>query len=224
MIRAPPKLQRSTAKKGATKRARYTKTVIPYTPKASNKGPFPQLRKATYKYAEVVNLSIVSGQASYLFSCNGMYDPNITGTGHQPLYFDQIMAIYDHYRVEKSRCKVTPFEDVSQAIMFTLYQDDDTSVSNVGVEAAERPGASVLVTDDSNQGFKSLWSTWSGPYQFGATATNSDMQGTATTNPSEQTYFVLQAFAPGLGTFTVQCLVEIEYTATTFELKTIAGS
>lgn len=38
------------------------------------------------------------------FSLNSCYDPDITGTGNQPYYFDQYAALYNHYRV--FGCKV----------------------------------------------------------------------------------------------------------------------
>lgn len=39
------------------------------------------------------------------FAANGMYDPDITGVGHQPMGFDQLAAIYQRYRV--NACKIT---------------------------------------------------------------------------------------------------------------------
>lgn len=43
---------------------------------------------------------------TYVFSANGLYDPNITGVGHQPTGFDQLMAIYGSYTVTKATIKV----------------------------------------------------------------------------------------------------------------------
>lgn len=37
--------------------------------------------------------------ASYVFAANGLYDPNITGVGHQPMGFDQLMGLYNQYIV-----------------------------------------------------------------------------------------------------------------------------
>jgi hypothetical protein len=34
-----------------------------------------------------------------VFRVNGLYDPDQTGTGAQPVYFDQWMALYNRYRV-----------------------------------------------------------------------------------------------------------------------------
>ena len=38
-----------------------------------------------------------------------MFHPDKSSVGHQPMYFDQLQAIYDHFTVINSRIKVTPF-------------------------------------------------------------------------------------------------------------------
>ena len=49
-----------------------------------------------------------SGNAiSYFFSANGLFDPNITGTGHQPIGFDQMMLLYEQATVIRSSIEVT---------------------------------------------------------------------------------------------------------------------
>jgi hypothetical protein len=47
------------------------------------------------------NLSPASSltQANQVFRVNGLYDPDVTGTGSQPAYFDQWSALYKRYRV-----------------------------------------------------------------------------------------------------------------------------
>mgnify|MGYP000664889043 CR=1 FL=1 len=42
---------------------------------------------------------------SVVFSANGLYDPDLTGVGHQALGFDQYMAMYDHYTVVGAKIK-----------------------------------------------------------------------------------------------------------------------
>lgn len=44
---------------------------------------------------------------TYFFSANGMFDPNITGTGHQPIGFDQMMLLYEQTTVVRSSIEVT---------------------------------------------------------------------------------------------------------------------
>lgn len=52
------------------------------------------------RYHETIALSITNAfQAQAIFSLNGLYDPNISGGGHQPLGFDQMMGLYNKYCV-----------------------------------------------------------------------------------------------------------------------------
>lgn len=44
---------------------------------------------------------------TYFFSANGIFDPNITGTGHQPIGFDQMMLFFEQATVLRSMIEVT---------------------------------------------------------------------------------------------------------------------
>lgn len=41
----------------------------------------------------------VSSPASQVFYANNLFDPDVTSTGHQPLYYDQLTAVYGKYLV-----------------------------------------------------------------------------------------------------------------------------
>jgi len=65
-------------------------------------GPVAPLVNTTMKYVQQVSLaSNASGLAAapWFFNMNGMYDPDQTGTGHQPYGFDQYAALYSLYTV-----------------------------------------------------------------------------------------------------------------------------
>lgn len=63
--------------------------------------PFPQRMIVSHKYAEGVTLTITTGTqaAGYNWNLNSIYDPNRSGTGHQPYGRDQYAGIYQKYRV-----------------------------------------------------------------------------------------------------------------------------
>jgi hypothetical protein len=48
---------------------------------------------------------------NYFFSANGMYDPNITGTGHQPMGFDTMMTYYEQATVLHSCITVQAYNN-----------------------------------------------------------------------------------------------------------------
>lgn len=75
--------------------------------------PFPPKLWTTLTYTDHATISAVAGTiGTYTFAANGLYDPNITGTGHQPRYFDTLCganataAPYGSYVVRAARAKV----------------------------------------------------------------------------------------------------------------------
>ena len=70
--------------------------------------------KTKLRYVEYFTLNPAAAglPATHVFSANGLYDPNITGVGHQPRGFDQLMALYDHYYVSRSKI-IADFASIS---------------------------------------------------------------------------------------------------------------
>jgi hypothetical protein len=65
-----------------------------------------QLR-AHFNYAARVQLNPGAGTvATNVFSANGLYDPDITGAGHQPMGWDELIELYDHGVVKHARIEV----------------------------------------------------------------------------------------------------------------------
>lgn len=48
-----------------------------------------------------------TGSNVWQFSANSLYDPDTTGVGHQPMYFDNFMEVYQRYRVNFAIITVT---------------------------------------------------------------------------------------------------------------------
>lgn len=87
------------AKKARTGR-RYNVSRMPLY---SSMALVPPRQRQSLRYVEYFNLDPgASGYSTYVFSANGLYDPNITGAGHQPRGFDQYMALYNQYKVISS--------------------------------------------------------------------------------------------------------------------------
>ncbi len=69
--------------------------------------PFPDESCVTLTYqTEVDSTATVGLVGPYRMSLNGPYDPDVSGTGSQPLGFDQWMGIYSRYCVVESQCDV----------------------------------------------------------------------------------------------------------------------
>lgn len=76
--------------------------------------PFPERFYTKLVYHEpvlTVNPGVGGTADSYVFRANDLYDPNLTGVGHQPSGFDQIMNQYNNFVVLGSKIKVTAYND-----------------------------------------------------------------------------------------------------------------
>lgn len=68
---------------------------------------FPPRTTRLLRYSMSSTLASAAGVvATYVFRANDCYDPDLTGTGHQPMGFDELMKFYDHFCVLKARLVV----------------------------------------------------------------------------------------------------------------------
>ena len=97
-------------------------------------GPAKFKSRTTLRYADYFTLNpVASGFAVYVLSANGMFDPNISGVGHQPRGFDQWMTMYKRYTVIGSKitivCGNTSTATTSENILVSCFPTMNTSVS-----------------------------------------------------------------------------------------------
>jgi hypothetical protein len=149
------------------------------------------------------------GPVSYLFVCNGLFDPNFTGTGHQPYGFDQLMANYAHYQVLSSTIEVVLFPKAllvgAQTTTTTLDPQilgsfmsiavRDTSEVMTGLLTAnhailERPNVKTVFVNSNSTPTK-IRASYSVPMFYGKSkhGTEDSLSGTATSNPSERSFY-----------------------------------
>lgn len=103
--------------------------------------------KTTLRYVDTISIDPGSaGIASHVFMANGLYDTDVTGTGHQPLGFDELAALYTQYRVTSSDIKVTPVSAGTASTVPALigvFRDSDATLSyTLGTAIIEDPRVS----------------------------------------------------------------------------------
>jgi len=218
------------AKTKAKPKARKA-NVRPVLTRARFMTGFPQQLTMTHRYvANAISITSTLGvMGHYQFSANGMFDPDITSSGHQPLYFDQVTALYNHYHVIGSRIKVTGITGDSNTASFSwaLWQNDDTSTTPSDVATLAETANSVYKMQPAQITAtpQSATLNWSAKRTFGgSTLADSELQGTATANPSEQSIFQITVQTHGAVTAAMLFNVEIDYIAVWTELKDIASS
>jgi len=199
-----------------------------FQPLVIQKYPFPQRLQNVMRYVEEVQVSIDgSGFGYYVFRANGMYDPNATGTGHQPMYFDNMTAIYNHFHVIKSKCKVHCTRSSSVGdVNLAVYIDDDGSINATKYRTlAERPGSVTWTAYPGHGVSSSRTKYWNAQHTFGGNVIDNDnLRGTSAADPTEQSTYVIGIEAADSAAGTVNILVEIEYTTVWSELWSQAPS
>lgn len=138
-------------------------------------GAFPTTLFTKMRYSQQLivytdNLTNRTGSEN-AFRLGSLYDPDFTGTGHQPLGFDQLAAIYRIYRVYKVDINVRITGKFGTAVTFlvagirpsqSLYQ---LGSLKKGDELLEQPNNTLLDCGLSNQ-------SWSQSYYL------ADIEGT----------------------------------------------
>jgi hypothetical protein len=168
-----------------------------------------------------------------------MFDPNFTGTGHQPLGFDQwVGTIYDHFTVVGSKIKVTPVQQGydatgTNACMYGVILDDNSKFTYTNapqiLESKQGKGAVLIGNPGTGAGNKpkSAYRNFSSKRFFGAKSTvGKDLyRGGATFSPTEDAFFgVWCGSVGGNDPDLLNFLVEIEYVAVLTEPKFLAQS
>lgn len=223
-ISTPSKRARTTSTQVARrKKTRDTKIVrcIGYA--------FPPMLQVDMFYSEVVNISLLSGAlATYKWRCNSVFDPNQTATGNVPLYFPALSTIYNHYTVMTSSIEVqmTTPGAVQTAVTACLYQDDDAVPASNMYNALARPKRKAVTFNTFGSSHEKLSSYWSAATTFGNPTpwTDPELQATATTNPVEESFYILQVEEAGAQSFALTTMVTMRFRVMWDELKTLSAT
>lgn len=232
-----PRRAKSRAIKKRTYRRRKTarKYGIVRTPMPNiYNGAFPSSKTVKLKYNEYIPISSnTSGTvlSQYNFRANSLYDPNQSGTGHQPMYFDTYAGLYNHYLVLGSRIRVSWQGQANSGIPLVvgLFLNDDTSYSGTLQTITEQNKTrwKMLPPDPS----KKLVTTcnFSAKKFFGLTNprdSKDTIGANVSTGPADEAIFTLFCQSLDLSTdFSVlRCYVELEFIVQFSELQDAAGS
>lgn len=105
--------------------------------------PFAQRYITKLKYSDTLTLNL-GNSYQYVFNLNSLFDPNRTGTGHQPYGFDQLSAIYNRYRVISCKYIVNGYA-AGNPIRYGTIVSNEVPPLNTMSELAENPRAQTRV-------------------------------------------------------------------------------
>jgi hypothetical protein len=196
--------------------------------------PLPHRLRTQMKYVANITLSSGVTPGVNVFSANGLYDPDVTGTGHQPRGFDQLIALYDHYVVTHSEIKVEFYFSSTSvpAVCGVQLQAISTGQSDY-IDYAEQArcefglapmlyGGSGGATHPKEHRLECNVQQFMGiPDPITATK----LQGSISANPADQAFYhVFHQALDGSSSTSVTALVSLEYHAVFIEPVPVASS
>lgn len=109
--------------------------------------PIPQRSIVTMKYCEALQLNITGATpGSYQWNLNSIFDPNRTGTGHQPYGHDTFQTLYNRYRVIGCHWAIYAFPNANNANIQIAALPANEAFSTLSVsEVRENPRAKYVV-------------------------------------------------------------------------------
>lgn len=188
--------------------------------------------KACMRYVDTITLdaSAVTVMDYNTFTCNGLYDPDITNIGHQPRGMDQLMLFFEHYTVVGAKLKAT--------FINTSASEGDAQCSYVCVQQTAGP-TPLYNTTNTILEKKSTKVIALMPHEAKTITSYVDLSkalghdvmsdkkysGTTLGNPEEQWYWqVMQGTNSGADPTSIQVKIEIEYATIFTEPRDIIGS
>lgn len=167
----------------------------------SIRGPpsaFPDRLRVKLRYSSVYTFSIVAGVATYnQFRGNSIFDPDLTGVGHQPLGFDQWANFYGSYKVHGSSIQAslvntsTTSTQFDQNVGFLVVYPQTGTAAPSSTESIEQPYSKYkMINPFGGHAGKTIKSYMSTARIYGvprlAVGIEDDFAGAVTTNPSNQ--------------------------------------
>lgn len=223
--RKPRKTTRAPRRRpSGVRKKQFTKRTV-FRPQRLLRVGFPKTTAVKLRYVEGVSINPGIGSlATYSFRANSAYDPNASGTGHQPMNFDTWSTLYNHYLVVGSKITArlhSNSTDVAGGLLFGINLSDDLTFSSDASTLMEQ-GLSryrmANVSSNANSGNGLVVSKGFSCKEFFNLTNPTDninrVGSTVLNNPNEMAFFVIfMGTPPGsvvdLSSYSIT--VQIEY-------------
>lgn len=217
------------------RRRRYRPRGKMQITKQIGSAPVSKSQIVKLKYCEQISLDPGVGLVGkYVFNAGGCFDPNVTGTGHQPMGFDQWMNFYEHFVVLGSKISAVyqttglQPQDGNGIVGIILKSNNTTSATTIN-EYVETQGCRFRgITPVGGNNSTTVSNRYSAKKFLGRSNILSDptLKGNVSADPTESAYY--EVFAgpsnTGYNLGVVNVLVRIEYIVAFIEPKPLPSS
>lgn len=231
----------TVSKKKRSRRNKKRLANAKFTGRSMRPTVFPLRFTFNTRYVDTYkSLTSTPGQcAQYVISCNGLWDPDISGTGHQPIGFDQMMLFYDHYTVIAAKIKVFIQNESDQhPIIAAIMITDDATIgaNNIGTliengsckwKRLERQGSDANFINNIKSSC-TFTKTVAIKKFLGRPniLSEDDLRGNVNSNPDEQLFFKIlcQSISGTADAITVSFCTQVDYVAILTEPRIVQPS
>lgn len=165
---------------------------------------FPTKIITILRYVDILpQTSTAGGIATTVYRLNGLFDPDVTNVGHQPMYFDNYAQIYQSYRVLGSRL-TTKISGASLATTqgpwaFGINGSVQSGALSTSTRNRMEQNDGVSTLYNGQQGVDTLSFAYSPEIKLGRPAGDDTVGAFVSANPS-QSYYAHVWFADLNGT------------------------
>lgn len=187
---------------------------------------FPDRYRCYLKYSEMsVNFTGSATPAAQVYR-SSLFDPNLTGVGHQPQYFDQLAAVYGRYCVLGMQAIVEVSNNSSTIPAFGVISFADLDISAQSVESLSEWKYTKKFPIGTANGRGSF--TISTPFVETAkimgqpkVETDSNLYASVLATPTDPWYVIIKMAADdGTSTINVYCKITIVFDVIFKEVST----
>ncbi len=189
----------------------------------------PDSMKTKLVYKDIQSVTAVAPLLNLVYRGNSVFDPDQTGTGHQPRYFDTYASLYTKYRVDKSKITIKAMNVSGTASVIFGIVPITILTYTTWPEYAELPRAKTA------DHLMAVAQRYGAELQYGASTsailglTNIQLQdddygASVTTNPSHQWFWNVVFSTVDSSDVSIMFEVTIEYDVIFYDRNTIGLS
>lgn len=189
---------------------------------------FPREIVTALRYVDTHTIQSSAGSAGgQVFRLNSVYDPDFTGAGHQPLYYDQFTAVYNKYVVIGATIKVdfSPLSDDTEITTTGPYtvgltMNNSNNWATNGATLSEQSGSlTTMVGRDKGTSVRSLTLRFDTKRDMGVSIDDDDVQSVNSSNPNKTQFVYVWCADQNLTSGSVKINSTITYRVKFFDLS-----
>jgi len=190
---------------------------------------FPGSLTSILKYSDTLNVSSGSGVNANgnVWRLNSVFDPDWSGIGHQPLYFDQFAAVYDNYVVLASKITATfsPASDGAAPFVVGITSGNSSSFStSVYTLQEQNKSVGTMLGDKDGTSIRTVSTTYTPRQCIGVSENDDTVQAGVTSSPAKPWYAYTWVQDRSGNSSSITINVLIEYKVRFFGMKNVTSS